>query len=73
MKKVHILYIFNKETENKKLVSVFTTKKRADYYASQLNKHLKVNNFKYVVESEYLNRISFNYEILPFELYNPKK
>jgi hypothetical protein len=71
MKKVHILYLT--ETQTKKLVSIFTTRKKADYYASQLNKHLKVNNFKYIVESEYLNKITFNYDVLPFELYNPKK
>jgi hypothetical protein len=72
MKKVHLLYL--KETQTKKIVSIFTTRKKADYYASELNKQLKVINFKYIVESEYLNRLSFfTYDVLPFELYNPKK
>ena len=70
-KKVHLLYCFDEG--EKKLISIFTTNKKAEYYASQLNKN-KVREEKYTIESMYLNRLSFfTYDVLPFELYNPKK
>jgi hypothetical protein len=69
-KKVHLLYCLDEG--EKKLISIFTTNKKAEYYASQFN---KVRKEKFSVHSMYLNRLDnfFNYEILPFELYNPKK
>jgi hypothetical protein len=68
-KKVHLLYCFDEG--EKKLISIFTTNRKAEYYSSQLN---KVRAEKYTVESMYLNRLSFfTYDVLPFELYNPKK
>ena len=74
-KKVHILYFIKRNVENhSELISVFSTKKKADYYCSQLNKHNNIDLSYYKVKSEYLNNISFNrYGVLPFELYNPKK
>ena len=69
-KKVHLLYCY--DAGEKILISIFTTNKKAEYYASQFN---RVRKETFVVHSMYLNKLNnfFNYEILPFELYNPKK